>query len=83
MLMTLLLLLAVCSVTGITYAEAVEKQKPAASVETSAGAPAKTTAAAPAETVGKNPAAVPAKPPVPSIVRKSVKISAVGDCTIG
>jgi poly-gamma-glutamate synthesis protein (capsule biosynthesis protein) len=82
-MMTLLLLLAVCNVTGITHAEGTEKHTPAMSVETSAGTSVKTTAAAPAETVGNNPAVLPAKPPVPSIVRKSVKISAVGDCTIG
>lgn len=83
LMMTLLLLFAVCNVTGITHAEGTEKYKPAMSVETSAGTSGKTTSEAPAETVGNNPAVLPAKPPVPSIVRKSVKISAVGDCTIG
>ena len=37
LLMALLLLFAVCHVTEITHVEAAEKQKTAASVETSAG----------------------------------------------
>ena len=109
-LMTLLFLLAVCNVTGVTRVLAAEnhtpdskaeqslntkksaakhtsvlqdeKDKPVADAKRSAGTSAKTTAAVPVEPVAKD-TATPAKPPVPSIVRKSVKISAVGDCTIG
>ena len=104
-LMILLLLLAVCNVTGVMCAEAAANRrsgskteqglsskesaaqhatvshekvrsvagesKPAASVETTA------------KPAVKDSVPLPVKPPVPSIVRKSVKISAVGDCTIG
>ena len=110
-LMTLLFLLAVCNVTGVTRVLAAEnhtpdskaeqsintkksaakhtsvlqdeKDKPVADAKRSAGTSAKTTAAVPVEPVAKDTAVPSAKPQVPSIVRKSVKISAVGDCTIG
>ena len=70
MIAVLLVMFAECSATGILRCEAAKEkpQKPDSQ---------KITAAVPAEVIK------PAKPPVPSVVRKSVKISAVGDCTIG
>ncbi len=104
-LMTLLLLLVVCNVTGVTCAEAAENRHSGSKTEQglSSKGPAAQHAAVSHEKVrsaagDSKPAAsvittavtavkdsvpLPAKTPAPSIVRKSVKISAVGDCTIG
>ncbi|MBR0293890.1 MAG: CapA family protein [Acidaminococcaceae bacterium] len=104
-LMTLLLLLAVCNFTGVTCAEAAENRRAGSKTEqglsskgsavqhaavshekvrsvageSKPAASVKTTAV----TAVKDSVPLPAKTTVPSIVRKSVKISAVGDCTIG
>ena len=104
-LMTLLLLLAVCNFTGVTCAEAAENRRSGSKTEqglSSKGSAAKHAAVSHEEvrsvageskpaasvkttavTAVKDSVPLPAKTTVPSIVRKSVKISAVGDCTIG
>ena len=64
-LLTLLLLLAVCNITWVIHAEAAAKRPSDSKAEQGLSS-------------GKS-----AKLPASSIVRKSVKISAVGDCTIG
>ena len=104
-LMTLLLLLAVCNFTGVTCAEAAENRRAGSKTEqglSSKGSAAQHAAVShekvrsvageskpaasvktTAVTAVKDSVPLPAKTTVPSIVRKSVKISAVGDCTIG
>ena len=104
-LMTLLLLLAVCNFTGVTCAEAAENRRAGSKTEqglSSKGSEAQHAAVShekvrsvageskpaasvktTAVTAVKDSVPLPAKTTVPSIVRKSVKISAVGDCTIG
>ena len=104
-LMTLLLLLAVCNFTGVTCAEATENRRAGSKTEqglSSKGSAAQHAAVShekvrsvageskpaasvktTAVTAVKDSVPLPAKTTVPSIVRKSVKISAVGDCTIG
>ena len=88
-LMTLLFLLAVCNVTGVTRTEAAGSHVPGIKAEQGLNSQKAATQradvpqAGKAESAAKDTATLPAKPPAPSIVRKSVKISAVGDCTIG